>query len=130
MAKLDVRGMKDAPATEQAAATDSVLRFVARGLLHAEDKDASQGGSGVILPQEGERLRSLAGPHVDDVASGLCFLRNRIQVPRDMAAPAAATLREALMATAATLVGAPRALELLRQHEGPFACRRDVRSRC
>ena len=71
----------------------------------------------------------MAGADATAIASGLVFLRNRIQVPRDMSASAAATLREMLFATAASLVGAPRALALLREHEGAYAFRQDFRSR-
>ena len=84
--------MQDAPGGSQESATDQVLRVVACNLLQCAAEQ----------PQ-GQVLQDMAGVHAPQIASGLVFLRNRIQVPRDMSAPAAATLREALVAAAVTL---------------------------
>ena len=77
----------DGAASDCAAATDGVLRCVASQLL-------SPGGESTAAQRA--TLVDAAGEHAVRVANGLMFLRNRIQVPRDMSTAAAATLREAL----------------------------------
>jgi glutathione S-transferase len=105
-------------ATGKHAVTDKILRQVAFILIHGD-----RNGQNTTL------LQTLAGEHASEVSNGLVFLRNRIQVPRDMTAPAAATLRDVLFAAAVSLTGEEMALSLLVKHQGPYQSRRDVRSR-
>merc|ERR1719408_223661 len=104
------------------AATDAALRCVASRLLHADPFDFHK-------KQDDERLVQVAQGCPDQVAAGLVFLRNRIQVPRDMSHAAAATLRSELLAAATTLVGEEKAHTLATEHRAAFVSRRDIRSR-
>jgi hypothetical protein len=100
------------------SAVDEMLRYLASYLLQNEKEELDVG-----------LLKVKAGEYCVEVASGLVFLRNRIQVPRDMTAPAAATLREVLVEVATGLVGKEVTLSLLIEHQGPYQTRIDVRSR-
>jgi len=105
--------------SESAVATDQILRYIAASMLEMEGSAEANDAL----------LRSFAGNFASEVAAGLMFLRNRVQVPRDMSAPAGATLRDALLAAAVALVGESAAFQLFRSHEGPYMSRRDIRSR-
>jgi glutathione S-transferase len=146
---------EEAAQLQHATATDGVLRCVAHTLLENCDgaepleKGGGAGEGAVAVVGSGgaaavggcggglvdacasndATLRELAGEHATSIASGLVFVRNRVQVPRDMSVAAAATLREALLGAAVSLVGEARAFALVREHEGAFACRRDFPSR-
>jgi len=104
------------------AAADAALRCVASRLLHADPFDFHK-------KQDDERLRKVAEGCPDEVAAGLVFLRNRIQVPRDMSHAAAATCRSELLGAATALVGEEKALSLAAEHQAAFVSKRDIRSR-